>query len=155
VRFILLDRILELHPGQRITAVKTFAPEEELFRDHFPGFPVVPGVLLTETMAQAAGKCLDMEDTTRGKPMLVRITNANFREWVRPGQTITAFACIRSSRPQYAIADCQASVDGRTVASAELFFSFAPRSHFVDCPDDVLTEYLSRAASAPSGPQTA
>ncbi len=61
VRFIFVDEILELVPGKYIKASKTIGPDEDFFRDHFPGFPVVPGVLLTEMMAQAAGKCLDAE----------------------------------------------------------------------------------------------
>ena len=63
MRFILVDRILEMIPGQRIKATKAVAMDEDFFQDHFPGFPVVPGVLLTEMMGQAAGKCLEAENT--------------------------------------------------------------------------------------------
>ena len=56
MRFVLLDRVISLEPGRSIHAVKTMPEDEELFLDHFPGFPVVPGVLLVEMMAQAAGQ---------------------------------------------------------------------------------------------------
>ena len=66
MRFIFVDEIIELQPGEHIKAIKTISSGEEFFRDHFPGFPVVPGVLLTEMMAQAAGKCLDAQRSARG-----------------------------------------------------------------------------------------
>jgi 3-hydroxyacyl-[acyl-carrier-protein] dehydratase len=147
MRFILVDRILDLAPGKSIRASKTIAPDEDYFRDHFPGFPVVPGVLLTEMMAQTAGKCLDAEDRARGKAMLARINSASFRDWVRPGQTATIFAEVRSSRPQFATAECWIEVEGRKVCSAELFFSFVVMEKFAPgYRDEVLEEYLARRA---------
>ena len=55
MRFVLVDRFLSVEPGRAATALKTFRPEDPVFADHFPGFPVVPGVLLTEAMGQTAG----------------------------------------------------------------------------------------------------
>src|SRR4051794_1472005 len=130
MRFILIDDILTMEPGKQIRATRHISPDEDYFRDHFPGFPVVPGVLLTEMMAQAAGKCLYAEDQSRGKPMLARITNASFRDWVRPGETVTLVAEIRSSRPRFATADSFVEIEGRKVASAELFFSFVSAGQF-------------------------
>lgn len=147
MRFILVDRILELEPGRHIRAEKFIAPDEDYFRDHFPGFPVVPGVLLTEMMAQAAGKCLDSEKAERGKAMLARINSASFRDWVRPGQTVSLSAQVRSSRPQFATVECRAEVEGRPVCSAELFFSFVPKAQFAsDYRDAVLEDYLAKTA---------
>ena len=94
MRFILVDKIVELEPGKNITALKTLQATEELFQDHFPSFPVVPGVLLTEMMAQAAGKCLDAEKKPRGKAMLARIKSASFHHWVLPNQEIRLFMPI-------------------------------------------------------------
>jgi len=144
VRFIFVDEILELVPGQRIKAIKVISPEEEYFRDHFPGFPVVPGVLLTEMMAQTAGKCLDAEDPRRGKAMLAQIKSASFREWVPPGKRATIQAEIRSSRPQFATADCSVEVDQHKVCSAELFFTFVAADRFAPgYRDEVLDSYLT------------
>lgn len=142
MRFILVDTILELDPGQRIKASKTMPANEELFRDHFPGFPIVPGVLLTEMMAQAAGRCLDAEETHPGRAMLGKIVGAGFREWVKPDQEIILHATITQNRPTYATADCFAEVLGKKVCSAELFFVFASHEHFTPShPDGILEAY--------------
>lgn len=144
MRFLLIDEILELSPGRSVRAVKTLSADEELFRDHFPGFPVVPGVLLTEMMAQAAGKCLYSEDPQRGRPMLARIDSAAFRGWVKPEQRIVLTANVRSSRPQFARVECQALVDGHQVAAAELFFGFVPNDRFTPDYQDVVLERFVR-----------
>lgn len=127
MRFLMVDRILSIEPGKNIVAVKTLDPSEELFQDHFPGFPVVPGVLLTEMMAQTAGNCLFSEAPERGYPMLLRIKNASFRTWVEPGHEIRLHAEVTSSAPTYAGAKCQAQVSGQKVCEAELAFCFVPR----------------------------
>lgn len=147
MRFILVDEILELTPGREIVAQRRIAPDEEYFRDHFPGFPVVPGVLLTEMMAQAAGKCLYAEDPARGIPMLVKIAAANFRDWARPGELAILRGRIRSSRPEYATVDCRVEIEDRQIADAQLFFTFLPREQFSgDYQDVVLNRFLNRSA---------
>ena len=142
MRFILLDKILELEPGRRIMANKTLPADEELFRDHFPGFPVVPGVLLTEMLAQAAGRCLDAEGTHPGRAMLGKINGASFREWVRPDQEVILHATITQNRQAYATAECFAEVEGKEVCTAGLFFVFAPYERFAaGHQDEVLLAY--------------
>lgn len=142
MRFILVDKILELEPGKQIKASKTLPAHEELFRDHFPGFPVVPGVLLTEMMAQAAGRCLDADGTHPGRAMLGKINGASFRDWVKPDQEIILHAKITQNRATYATADCFAEVGRKTVCSAELFFVFAPHEQFApNAHDDILSAY--------------
>ena len=144
MRFILLDRICALEPGTSIQAEKTLPPHEELFKDHFPGFPVVPGVLLTEMMAQAAGKCLDAERRARGRAMLAQIRSASFRAWVRPGEKAEIHASITSSQNELATAKCHIAVDGRRVASAELLFAFVPSDMFAaDSRDELLDTFLA------------
>ena len=153
MRFILVDEILEMEPGRSIRASRFIAPEEDYFRDHFPGFPVVPGVLLTEMMAQTAGKCLDAEHPARGKSMLARITTASFRQWVRPGSTAIIVGEIRTSRPQFATADCRIEVDGSAVCSAELMFSFVQMEQFSPgYRDEVLDRFLARSAAVAQPP---
>jgi 3-hydroxyacyl-[acyl-carrier-protein] dehydratase len=148
MRFILVDEILEMAPGRHIRATKFISPDEDYFRDHFPGFPVVPGVLLTEMMAQTAGKCLDAENPARGKSMLAKINAASFRDWVRPGETALILGEIRTSRPQFATADCRIEIGGRPVCSAELLFSFVIMEKFAPgYRDEVLERYLAMQKS--------
>ena len=144
MRFVLVDRIVSLVPGESIVAARRIPPDEEYFRDHFPGFPVVPGVLLTEMMAQAAGKCLDAQRLQRGKAMLAKILSASFRQWVRPGEETLLHAVILSNEERYATADCHVQVESRTVAQAKLFYSFVPTRDFApNYRDDVLEAYLA------------
>lgn len=143
MRFLLVDRILELTPGTSIVAERTVPVNEELFQDHFPGFPVMPGVLLTEMMAQAAGKCLDAQRLPRGKPMLTKILSATFRSWVKPGDTTLLYAAIVSNEARYATAECRLEVDGRVAAQARLFFAFVATDQFApDLRDEVLEAFL-------------
>lgn len=150
MRFILVDKILDLVPGRSITAAKTMHPDEDVFRDHFPGFPVVPGVLLTEMMAQAAGKCLDAERSHPGKAMLGKIESAAFRQWVAPGETAVIHARVESNRKEFATAKCFVEVGGKRVCSADLFFVFVPHEQFApEYVDEVLESYLSGDGNLP------
>lgn len=151
MRFLLVDKILKLIPGKEITAVKTLSSREELFRDHFPGFPVVPGVLLTEMMAQAAGKCMDAEKLPRGRAMLGKIESATFRRWVAPDETAVIRAVIDSNRTDFATASCSVEVNGAKVCSAKLMFVFVPRDRFAaGHVDEVLESFLAETASRPT-----
>lgn len=157
MRFLLVDDILELDPGRTIRAVASLPPDDELFLDHFPGFPVVPGVLLTEMMGQAAGQCLRAGDPAGGRPILAQIKSAIFREWVRPGDTIVLQARIGTRRPEFATATCRAEVQGRPVASAELMFTFlAPTALAANPRDPLLERFLARSIPPPdAGPTPA
>ncbi len=132
MRFVMVDAIVSLVPGRSVHAVKTMSPDEELFRDHFPG----------EMMAQAAGKCLDAEDVDRGKAMLAQIRSASFRRWVRPGERLDIHAEVKASAPSHATARCWISVGGERAADAELFFSFLRRDALAaGYRDEVLDRY--------------
>ena len=148
MRFLLVDRILELAPGERVVATRRVPENEELFQDHFPGFPVMPGVLLTEMMGQAAAKCLDAQRLPRGKALLAKILSASFRDWVRPGAETTLHASIVANEARYATAECRLEVAGRAVAQAKLMFTFMPVDQFAPGFSDAqLDEFL--AGSAP------
>jgi 3-hydroxyacyl-[acyl-carrier-protein] dehydratase len=152
MRFLLVDRILRLDPGVAIEAETSMPASEELFRDHFPGFPVVPGVLLTEMMGQAAAKCLKADGRDRGNPMLAEIRNARFRSWVRPGEPIRLFASIERDEEKFVVAKCHAEVNGRKVCSAELMLVFVPVSEFAPgMRDQVLEDFLARQGAASGG----
>jgi 3-hydroxyacyl-[acyl-carrier-protein] dehydratase len=152
LRFILVDEILELEPGRRIKALKAVSRDEDYFQDHFPGFPVVPGVLLTEMMAQAAGKCLEAEDHQRGRPMLAKISEASFRDWMLPGETATIHAEVKNSRQAFATVNCRIEVEERKLCSAELFFTFIPHDKFAPgYRDEVLERFLKKTATGGTG----
>jgi 3-hydroxyacyl-[acyl-carrier-protein] dehydratase len=145
MRFNLVDRILELEPGRLAVGEKSLPTSEELFQDHFPGFPVVPGVLLIEMMGQTAAKALDAQRLARGKAMLGEVRNARFRQWVKPGEIIRLKAEIERNQEDFAIAKCHGSVGGKRVGSAELLFFFMPIEQFApDYRDQVLDRFLSQ-----------
>ena len=147
MRFLLVDRIESLTAGRDIVAERTFPGDDDYLADHFPGFPVVPGVLLTESMGQAAAKCLDAQHRPRGKAMLVRILSASFRQWVKPGDLLALQATIVSDDERFATADCRASVAGQTVAQAKLLFSFVAWDRFAaGFHDRVLEDFMARSA---------
>jgi 3-hydroxyacyl-[acyl-carrier-protein] dehydratase len=147
MRFLLVDRIVSLTPGECIVATRTIPPDDDYFADHFPGFPVVPGVLLTESMGQAAAKCLDAQRRPRGKAILARILSASFRHWVRPGDVVELHATIVSNEERFATAECEARVAERAVAQARLFFSFLSLDTFAATFEDpVLADFMARAA---------
>lgn len=130
MRFLLIDRLIELVPGQSVLANSRVPVDLELFADHFPGFPVMPGVLLTEMMGQAAAKCLDAQHLPRGKALLAKILSASFRDWVRPGDEAALSAVIVANESRYATAECQLEVAGKSVAQAKLMFTFMPLERF-------------------------
>ena len=91
MRFYLIDRITRLEPQKSINAIKCWSLDNEIFQDHFPGYPTVPGVLLTESMAQMLGILIEksyykeFQNNTKVYPVLSIIQKAKFRKFVRPG----------------------------------------------------------------------
>ena len=130
-------------PGATVHGEKTLHADEELFADHFPGFPVIPGVLLIEMMAQTAGKCLDAENRSRGKAMLVQVRKASFRRWMQPDERADIFARITSTTDDYGSAACHIEVSGERTADADLVFAFVPLARLApDYHDDVLDRFV-------------
>ncbi len=154
MRFLFVDRILRLEPGRSIEAERVFPGDLDFFRDHFPGFPVVPGVLLTEMMGQAAAMCLNAEtpEKGRGRAVLAQIRSASFRGWVRPDERISIRAEIRTNRQELATAACSAEVRGSKVATAELLFTFLARERTApDDRDEVLESFLALTGRVKDG----
>ena len=97
MRFLLVDEILALEPGKKVVTAKKISADEDYFPDHFPGYPVVPGVLQVEMMAQSAGKCLMAAMDASRWPVLIQVRQANFRKSVRPGADLRIEAEILSN----------------------------------------------------------
>jgi 3-hydroxyacyl-[acyl-carrier-protein] dehydratase len=120
--FVLIDRLLDLEPGRRARARAVFPADLELFADHFPGQPIVPGVLLTETMCQTAGWLIAATREFVGWPLLARIDRATFRRLVTAGEELVVEATMRGSREETYEVVAQVQAAGETVADARLLF---------------------------------
>jgi 3-hydroxyacyl-[acyl-carrier-protein] dehydratase len=123
--FLLVDRVVELDPGQRIRAIKNVTFNEPFFQGHFPGRPVMPGVLVIEAMAQAGGLLtqlsLPRDQVSEGKLFyLVKVDNARFNRMVVPGDQLDIEVKVKRLIRNMALYECAARVDGQVVASAEI-----------------------------------
>lgn len=120
--FLLVDRVIESEPGKRLVAIKNVTINEPFFPGHFPGKPVMPGVLLIEAMAQATG-LLAMESANVPEESiyyLVGVDKARFKRPVVPGdQLVFDVEVIKHKRDIWVFA-AEAKVDGNVVASAEI-----------------------------------
>lgn len=126
MRFVFVTRFLSVEPGRSASAVVRFDPEDPIFEDHFPGLPLVPGVLLTEAMGQAAGGMLIPSVGEGSWPLLSMIERAKFRRPVRPGEEILLNARTIDHRGHVARVRTEALVGERRVADATLVFHTVP-----------------------------
>lgn len=128
--FLLVDRVISLEPRKRITALKNVTTNEEYFTGHFPERPVMPGVLIIESMAQAAGLTLLVEEEHRGKiPFFTGIDKARFRRPVVPGDQMYLDVEILRVKGNVCRAQGQATVDGEVVAEAQLMFVLGAKNN--------------------------
>lgn len=121
--FLLVDRVLEIEGKKRIVAIKNVTANEDFFNGHFPSKPVMPGVLIIESMAQVAGLVMLTEEEHQGKiPYFTGIDNARFRRPVVPGDQLRMEVEVVRIKGNVGRVVGKASVDGQIVAEAELMF---------------------------------
>ncbi|WP_434737625.1 3-hydroxyacyl-ACP dehydratase FabZ [Limosilactobacillus sp.] len=123
-----IDYVDSLLPGSEIVATKNVTINESFFRGHFPGNPVMPGVLIIETLAQAASVLiLKSPEFYKKTAYLGAIHQAKFRQVVRPGDVLKLKIKMVKKRSRMGIVDALATVDGKRACSAQLVFIVADR----------------------------
>jgi 3-hydroxyacyl-[acyl-carrier-protein] dehydratase len=129
--FLLVDKIVEMEVGKRIVGIKNVSINEPFFPGHFPGHPVMPGVLVIEAMAQiAAILAYSSDESIRSKiTYFVGIDNARFRKPVMPGDQLRFEIAATGCKRGIWIFDAKAFVDGKLVTEAELKATFADKNN--------------------------
>ena len=126
--FLLVDRILEVEPGKRVVGLKIVTLNEQFFVGHFPGEPIMPGVLIIEMMAQAGGVMLLTIEKNQGKlAYLAGVEKARFRKPVLPGDTLIAEITMLRARTNMGWVKAVARVGEKIVCEAELAFAVMDR----------------------------
>ena len=129
--FLLIDRVNEVVPGEKVTALKNVTINEPFFQGHFPGVPVMPGVLILEAMGQAGG-VLAYESLSKGKEdnlvFLTGIDKARFRKPVVPGDQLVFELKLLRKRAKLVRMAGVATVDGEKVAEAELMAAYGDKA---------------------------
>jgi len=125
--FLLVDRIVELEPDKRIVGLKNVTINEPFFQGHFPGAPVMPGVLIIESMAQVAGVMIyrDLPDKEKKLIYFTGIESAKFRRPVLPGDQLRIEMEMLNRRSNFGKMQGRATVEGKLVAEAVVFFAIS------------------------------
>ena len=121
---LLVDKVIELEEGKRIVAVKNVTANEPFFQGHFPGNPIMPGVLITESLAQTGAIMLLSMEENKGKlGVFTGINNFKFRKQVVPGDTLILEAELTQYRHGMGKANVKATVEGAVAAMGEISFA--------------------------------
>ncbi len=127
--FLLIDRVLEMEPRKRIVAIKNVTINEEFFQGHFPDYPIMPGVLMVEAIAQTGGALLLTEIPDRDSKLMVftSIENARFRRPVIPGDQLRIEVTVLNWRSRAVKMAGSITVDGKLVCDATVMCQVVPR----------------------------
>jgi 3-hydroxyacyl-[acyl-carrier-protein] dehydratase len=124
--FLLVDKILELQPGEGAVGIKNVTATELCFQGHFPDYPIFPGVLIVEAMAQVGAVAVLSVPENKGKIVLFAgIDGLRFRGPVFPGDTLRLEVKFTKMRGSIGKGSAKATVEGKTVAQGELTFAIA------------------------------
>jgi 3-hydroxyacyl-[acyl-carrier-protein] dehydratase len=122
--FLLIDEVLELVPGERVVALKRVREDEWYLRGHFPGRPVMPGVLIVEAMAQTGAVAVLSEEENRGRiALFAGIDDTRFKRIVEPGDELQLECTLEQVRGPIGKGRARATVDGQLAARATLTFA--------------------------------
>ncbi|TML51015.1 MAG: beta-hydroxyacyl-ACP dehydratase [Actinobacteria bacterium] len=122
--FLLIDEVLELKPGERVVARKHVREDEWYFRGHFPGRPVMPGVLIVEAMAQTGAVAVLSEEENRGRiALFAGIDDTRFKRIVEPGDELRLECTLEQVRGPIGKGKARATVDGELAARGTLTFA--------------------------------
>jgi 3-hydroxyacyl-[acyl-carrier-protein] dehydratase len=125
--FQLIDRIVDLNLGAKTITTEAQVPEHNtIFEGHFPGYPIMPGVLLIESMAQTSGWLLSALLKFERMPFLAAVKEAKMRGFVSPGELLTIEASMVYEGSGYAITDAKIKVGGKLRSNSTLTFSHVP-----------------------------
>jgi len=125
--FQLIDRILDLNMDEKKITVEAQVPQHStIFEGHFPGHPIMPGVLLIESMAQTSGWLLIALMKFERMPFLAAVKEAKMRGFVAPGELLTVQASVVHEGSGYAITDAKVMVGGKLRSNATITFSHVP-----------------------------
>lgn len=127
--FLLVDKVIECDHGKKIKAIKNVTINEPFFTGHFPGNPIMPGVLIIESLAQTAAICVLTENSKKNSIVyLMSIERAKFRKSVIPGDTLILHANVRSIRLKACKFECIAYVKEEKVAEATILAMFQEKN---------------------------
>jgi UDP-3-O-[3-hydroxymyristoyl] N-acetylglucosamine deacetylase / 3-hydroxyacyl-[acyl-carrier-protein] dehydratase len=127
--FVMIDRVIDFSKDDELVAIKNVTINEPFFQGHYPGNPVMPGVLQLEAMAQAAGIIMLKRTSSEGKvAFFMTADNVKFRRPVRPGDTLTINVKITRVKGPVVAAHGECSVGGKVVSSSDLLFTFKEAS---------------------------
>ena len=122
--FLLIDEVLELEPGERVVALKHVREDEWYLRGHFPGRPVMPGVLIVEAMAQTGAVAVLSEEENRGRiALFAGIDDTRFKRIVEPGDELQLECTLEQVRGPIGKGRARATVDGHLAARGTLTFA--------------------------------
>ncbi|MBR6347055.1 MAG: beta-hydroxyacyl-ACP dehydratase [Bacteroidales bacterium] len=129
MRFYLVDKVLEMSPGKYVEGVKCISLSDDIFNEHFPGYPIFPGSLMIEGMAQMSGIFLEWCRKEAGysprRAALTLVQKMKFRDIVTPGDRLIYRADVKSLYPEeYGVVTVKALKDGKLCAEGELLFTF-------------------------------
>lgn len=146
--FLLIDRIIEFEPTKRLVALKNVTINEPFFQGHFPGYPIMPGVLVVEAMAQAGGIIIMHETPDREKKLVVftGIERAKFRRPVTPGDQLRIEVNVVAFRSRAGKIEGRAYVDGKMACEATLTCQVVPRERTPKTSEPAPHEPVAAAA---------